>query len=56
MGPHDMLPARGALTNGRRMYRRLLDCEMCEDHAAGKLGGHHGLLPGAAAFAGSLML
>ena len=39
MGPHDMLPARGALTNGRRTYGRLLDCEMCEDHAAGKWQG-----------------
>ena len=56
MGPHDMLPARGALTNSRRMYGRLLDCEMCEDHAAGRLAGHHGLLPGAAAAFAVLLL
>ena len=40
MGPHDMLPAMGALTNGRRTYWRL-DCEMCEMHASvvAKLAG-----------------
>ena len=48
MGPHDMLPAMGALTNGRRTYRRL-DCEMCEKHPAGGKAEHHGVLPAAAA-------